>query len=124
MPSLVSEPSTALFEATILTMLNRVPRFARVISVLATLGMVALVPRLAQAQDQVASVPKKVVTLEAVFGAGGLLRAASEPATWSPDGAQLSYVHRKEDGNSELSTINITTGQRAVLVDSDKLSAI
>jgi dipeptidyl-peptidase 4 len=91
--------------------------------VLVALGLVAPVPGLAHAQE-VAAVPKKVLTLEAVFGAGGLLSGGSEPATWPPDGTQLSYIHRKEDGSSELSTINITTGKRAVLVDSDKLSAI
>jgi putative endopeptidase len=48
---------------------KRVPIFTRVVSVLAILGMAALVPRLAQVQDQAAVVPKKVLTLEAVFGA-------------------------------------------------------
>jgi dipeptidyl-peptidase 4 len=103
---------------------KREPKLARVIGVLATLFIAALAPRPAQAQDRVAAVAKKVLTLEAVFGAGGLQSTGSEPAIWSPDGTQLSYIHRKEDGSSELSTINIATGQRAVLVDADKLSAI
>jgi dipeptidyl-peptidase-4 len=37
---------------------------------------------------------------------------------------QLSYIHRKQDGSSELSTINVATGQRTVLVDSNKLAAM
>jgi hypothetical protein len=49
-------------------MLNRVPRFARIVSMLATPAMLALVRRLAKAQARVAAVPNRTVTLEAVFG--------------------------------------------------------
>jgi dipeptidyl-peptidase-4 len=92
--------------------------------VLAILGAAALVPRPAQAQEQAAVVPKKVLTLEAVFGAGGLLSGGSEPATWSPDGTRLSYIHQKKDGSSELTAIEPASGQRTVLVNADRLSAI
>lgn len=105
-------------------MLNRVARLARAVSVLVPLGLLALGPRLAFGQDRVGAVPKKVLTLEAIFGAGGILSEGPEPATWSPDGKQLSHIQRGEGGSSELLTINIATGERKVLVNSDKLSAI
>lgn len=102
---------------------NRVARLALVVSVLVPLGIVAL-PILAQTRDRVDAATKKELTVESVFGAGGLLSGGPEPATWSPDGTKVSYIHHREDGSAELSTINIATGQRAVLVDSHKLAAM
>src|SRR6202043_40329 len=124
MPLLHGTAAPELFKGTVHMIPKRGPRFARVIGSLAMLCISALAPRSAPAQDRIAAVPKKVLTLEAVFGAGGLQSIGSEAAIWSPGGTQLSYIHRKEDGSSELSTINIGTGERAVLVDADKLSAI
>ncbi len=124
MPLLQGTAALELFEGTVDMIPKRGARFARVIGLLAILCFAVLAPRSAQSQDRVAAVQKQVLTLEAVFGAGGLQSVGSEAAIWSPGGTQLSYIHRKADGSSELSTINLATGQRRVLVDADKLSEI
>jgi len=75
-----------------------------------------------QASQDAASL-KKEVTVESVFGAVGLLSGEPAPITWSPDGAQLSYI-QQGDGGSALWTLDVRNGQRKLLLDSNKLPAI
>ncbi len=73
---------------------------------------------------QEAQVPKEL-TIETMFKDGGLLGRAPESIKWSPDGMKVSFVQRDDSGDrGALYFVDVTTGRRAVLVSSEKLSLL
>ena len=90
-------------------------------------GAAVLSPLAARAQATSAAPTnstKRAVTLESVFGAGGILGEEPDAVTWLPDGKRLSYIHTRADGKPELWTIDAATGERSILVGSEKLLAM
>jgi dipeptidyl-peptidase 4 len=67
----------------------------------------------------------KELTIETVFKEGGLLGRAPESIKWSPDGMKVSFVQRDDSGDrGVLYFVDVSTGRRAVLVSSEKLSLL
>ena len=67
----------------------------------------------------------KELTIESMFKEGGLLGRAPESIKWSPDGMKVSFVQRDASGDhGALYFVDVTTGRRAVLVASEKLSTL
>jgi dipeptidyl-peptidase-4 len=65
------------------------------------------------------------LTIETMFKDAGPLGRAPESIKWSPDGMKVSFVQRDESGDrGALYFVDVTTGRRAVLVSSDKLSLL
>ena len=63
------------------------------------------------------SAPAKPLTIEAIFGEGGLIGRAPENIKWSPDGTKLSFVQRDDSGeHGELWYVDAATGEKKVLV--------
>jgi dipeptidyl-peptidase-4 len=71
------------------------------------------------------SVPTKPLTIQAIFQPGGLAGRGPENVEWSPDGTKLSYVLHDEKGeNPQLWYVDAATGEKKVLVSSEKLAAL
>jgi len=67
----------------------------------------------------------KELTIESIFKEGGILGRAPESIKWSPDGTKVSFVQRDASGDrGALYFVDVTTGRRAVLVASEKLSTL
>ena len=67
----------------------------------------------------------KELTVESIFKDAGILGRAPESIKWSPDGAKVSFVQRDDSGeHGGLYFVDVTTGRRAVLVSSEKLSTL
>lgn len=67
----------------------------------------------------------KELTIETMFKDAGILGRAPESTKWSPDGLKVSFVQRDDSGDrGALYFLDVTTGRRAVLVSSDKLSLL
>jgi dipeptidyl-peptidase 4 len=65
------------------------------------------------------------LTIESMFKEGGILGRAPESIKWSPDGMKVSFVQRDASGDhGALYFVDVTTGRRAVLVASEKLSTL
>ena len=65
------------------------------------------------------------LSIEALFADGGIIGRAPEGVNWSPDGTKVSYVERDDSGDhGTLYYIDLSTGKPAVLVSSEKLSAL
>ena len=75
----------------------------------------------AQAQT---SAPKRL-TIEQIFAEGGITGRAPETVKWSPDGTKVSFVQRDDTGeHGELWYVDITTGEKKVLVSEIKLAQL
>ena len=67
----------------------------------------------------------KELTIEAIFKDAGILGRAPETIKWSPDGMKVAFVQRDDSGErGALYFVDVTTGRRAVLVSSEKLSTL
>jgi dipeptidyl-peptidase-4 len=65
------------------------------------------------------------LTIESIFKDAGILGRPPESIKWSPDGTKVSFVQRDESGDrGALYFVDVTTGKRAVLVSSEKLSTL
>ncbi len=85
----------------------------------ALLCLVLVLPQVVLAQA-----PKQL-TIEAIFREGGITGRAPQSVEWSPDGKKVSFVQRDDSGeHGALYYVDITTGQRAVLVAEEKLATL
>jgi dipeptidyl-peptidase-4 len=87
-----------------------------------------LVPLSAWAQNAApapqAATPKQL-TIEAIFGEGGVTGRGPETIKWSPDGAKVSYVQRDDSGeHGELWSVDAVTGEKQLLASDTKLSQL
>ena len=65
------------------------------------------------------------LTIETIFADGGVTGRPPEGMKWSPDSTKLSYVQRDDSADhGALYYIDLATGKSAVLVSSEKLSAL
>jgi len=68
---------------------------------------------------------RKPLTIEAVFGAGGITGRAPENIQWSPDGTKVSFVERDASGeHGQLWYVDAKTGEKKVLVSEGKLATL
>ena len=69
--------------------------------------------------------PAKPLTIEAIFGEGGLTGRAPEDIKWSPDGTKVSFVQRDDSGDhGELWYFETAAGEKKVLVSEVKLAQL
>jgi len=82
----------------------------------------------AWAQSQAApTTGRKAITVERIYGQPSLSGTLTSGLEWSPDGKLLSYFHRTGEGpeaKTDISVIDVSTGERRVLVDADKLKSL
>jgi len=68
--------------------------------------------------------PKRL-TIEQIFGEGGVIGRAPETIQWSPDGSKVSFLERDDLGeHGELWYADVATGEKKVLVSEGKLSQL
>jgi dipeptidyl-peptidase-4 len=73
--------------------------------------------------------PRKALTVERIWGPGqpSLSGTLTQGLQWSPDGKLLSYMQRTGQGReakTDLWVIDVATGERRILVDSEKLQSL
>lgn len=65
------------------------------------------------------------LTVETIYGSANLTGRAPDTVKWSPDGKKVSYfLHQEQGDKSDLYYIDVTTGKPAVLVASEKITAM
>jgi dipeptidyl-peptidase 4 len=68
---------------------------------------------------------RKPLTIEAVFGEGGITGREPENIKWSPDGTKVSFVERDDSGeHGQLWYVDAMTGEKKVLVSENKLEML
>ncbi|MDR3747730.1 MAG: DPP IV N-terminal domain-containing protein [Acidobacteriota bacterium] len=83
---------------------------------------VSLSPMVAVSQEPTAV---KELTIEDIYQSGGILGRGPESIKWSPDGSKVAFVQRDDSGErGTLYCVDVSTGRRAVLVTSEKLSTL
>src|SRR5712671_5625517 len=69
----------------------------------------------------------KALTVERIYSSPSLSGRLTRGLTWTPDGKQLSFFETKGSGNeakTELWVMDAASGERRLLVASDKLESI
>ena len=67
----------------------------------------------------------KELTIESIFRDAAILGRAPESIQWSPDGSKVSFIQRDDsDDRGSLYFVDVSTGRRAVLVASEKLTTL
>jgi dipeptidyl-peptidase-4 len=65
------------------------------------------------------------LTVESIYGSAGSTGRAPDTIQWSPDGKKVSYfLHQEQGDKADLYYIDVTSGKPAVLVASEKISAM
>ena len=102
-------------------MVNR-RRFLTKLIPIFTINLLFIFPA---ATSQNPSTAAKKLTIEQIFAEGGVTGRAPETIKWSPDGTKVSFVQRDQAGeHGELWYVDVTTGQKQVLVSETKLSQL
>jgi dipeptidyl-peptidase 4 len=98
----------------------------RQISLLWCLALLALIPGVVISTPAKAqTAPTKPLTIETLYQPGGLAGREPETVEWSPDGTKLTFVQRDGKGEKgELWYLDISTGEKKVLVSAAKLAAL
>ena len=98
----------------------------RQISLLSCFALLALIPGVVTSTTAKAqTAPTKPLTIETLYQPGGLAGRAPETVEWSPDGTKLTFVQRDGKGEKgELWYVDISTGEKKVLVSAAKLAAL
>jgi len=98
----------------------------RQISLLSCFALLALIPGVVTSTTAKAqTAPTKPLTIETLYQPGGLAGRAPETVEWSPDGTKLTFVQRDGKGEKgELWYLDISTGEKKVLVSAAKLAAL
>lgn len=96
--------------------MKRVSRAAGRAFLLAIVASVAIAHGRAQAQ---AKGPQKQLTVDRIFSAPSLSGELTEGIEWAPDGKRISYIDQ-----SEIWTMDATTGERKVLVGAETLRSV
>ena len=87
--------------------------------------LITLFGLFASEQLSAQNAPTKPLTIDTLFQPGGLTGRGPETTEWSPDGSRLSFVQRDEKGEKgELWYLDTTTGEKKVLVSSEKLASL
>jgi len=74
---------------------------------------------------QSATSERKPLTIEAVFGEGGITGRVPDNIHWSPDSTKVSFVERDESSeNGQLWFVDAATGEKKVLVSEGKLATL
>ncbi len=90
------------------------------------LALIAIQPSQSSAQQSTA-VRGKALTVERIYSQPSLSGRLTRGLTWTPDGKQLSYFETKGSGKetkTELWVMDAASGERRILVASDKLESI
>src|SRR6266853_6455869 len=95
----------------------------------AFLSAIALVAILSpsSAAQQAAAAPGKALTVERIYSQPSLSGRLTRGLVWTPDGKALSYFETKGSGKetkTELWVMDAASGERRILVASDKLESI
>jgi dipeptidyl-peptidase-4 len=81
-----------------------------------SLFLVTIVCAIADAQE---------LTVQSIYAPNGLTGRAPDTIKWSPDGKKVSYfLHQEAREKADLYYIDVTSGKPAVLVASEKISAM
>ncbi|HEY3769546.1 MAG TPA: S9 family peptidase [Candidatus Angelobacter sp.] len=65
------------------------------------------------------------LTVESIYGSAGSTGRAPDTIQWSPDGKKVSYfLHQEHGDKADLYYIDVTSGKPAVLVASEKITAM
>jgi dipeptidyl-peptidase 4 len=65
------------------------------------------------------------LTVESIYGSAGSTGRAPDTIQWSPDGKKVSYfLHQEQGDKADLYYIDVTSGKPAVLVASEKITAM
>ncbi len=65
------------------------------------------------------------LTIQSIYAPNGLTGRVPDTIKWSPDGKKVSYfLHQEQGDKADLYYIDVTSGKPAVLVASEKLSAM
>jgi dipeptidyl-peptidase 4 len=77
------------------------------------------------------SIHAQELTIESIYAPNGITGRSPDTVKWSPDGKKVSYIVHEETaangqngGRADLYYIDVATGKPAVLVASDKISAM
>jgi dipeptidyl-peptidase 4 len=104
-------------------MLNRSALVKKYFSVFAINLLVLL--SAGHAQSAAPGAAPRQLTIEQIFAEGGVAGRAPETIQWSPDGTQVSFVQRDDNGeNGELWYVDAVTGARGLLASESKLSQL
>jgi dipeptidyl-peptidase-4 len=65
------------------------------------------------------------LTIESIYAPAGLTGRVPDTIEWSPDGKKVSYfLHQEQGDKADLYYIDVTSGKPAVLVASEKITAM
>lgn len=68
---------------------------------------------------------QKPLTIEAIFGPGGISGPTPEGIRWSPDNKTVTYIQRSDSGeHGQLWSVDAATGNKKLLIDEDKLAKL
>src|SRR5690242_1106373 len=67
--------------------------------------------------------PSKALTVQRIYGAPSLSGSLTEGIEWEPDGKRISYLD-SSGSQTEMWTMDATTGRRKVLVNADVLNQV
>jgi dipeptidyl-peptidase-4 len=71
------------------------------------------------------STAPKPLTIEAIYGPGGLTGRGPEGFEWSPDGSKLTFLQRDDEGeHGELWYADAATGEKKILLSAAKLASL
>ncbi len=103
-------------------------RSARRITIVAAFAIVATIPEPAHARQAAAPAAQSgELTIDRIYGQPSLSGRLTRGIAWSPDGKRLTYLDTKgtgKDAKTELWSMDPSTGERSLLISSDKLESI
>jgi dipeptidyl-peptidase 4 len=71
------------------------------------------------------NLPRKPLTIEAIFAGGGITGRPPETIQWTPDYTKFSFIQRDDSGeHGELWSVDATTGDKKLLVSEAKLATL
>jgi dipeptidyl-peptidase-4 len=103
-----------------------IPRFSRALlgGLLSAFALTTFIPSPALAQSTAATQTGKDFTLQRIFSPPFLGGQLTRGIEWAPDGKRFSYLERNGTGANaalELWTMDASTGERKVLINSDAM---
>lgn len=94
-------------------------------SIASCLGLLAVIFVFISVPARAQTTPTQPLTIETIYQPGGLAGRGPETLEWSPDSKSLTFVQRDDAGEKgELWFVDATTGEKKVLVRSEKLAAL
>jgi len=99
----------------------------RVMVLILLICAIAVQPRVAAGQKAAPAPQPGELTVDRIYSQPSLSGRLTRGIAWSPDGKRLSYLDTKgmgKDAKTELWTMDPASGERSLLISSDKLEAI